>query len=149
MGAVRVRWGGVGKVAILAVAALLALEALPGLLRPPEPPPLGEDVGLPQIGLAPEPAPKSRFESRPMHDKGTTKPKNHKVEPVARFQTVDRRPKGTTGSAGRDVISTRPRKPTPPAPSSPAPVPYEPPPTHAPVPAPPAPGDGSEEFAPR
>ena len=115
--------------AIVAVAALLALQALPDLLRPPQRPPLGKDVGLPRVRPATEPPPKLRFE------------------------TVGRRPKGTTGSAERDVISSRPRKPAPTAPPQPAPVTYEPPPAPAPAPTappPPAPpGDGSEEFAPR
>jgi len=136
VGTVRIRWSGVGKIAIVAVAALLALQTLPGLLRPPQPPPLGEDVGLPQVPPPTEPPPKLRFESPPVEDKGTT------------------------GSARRDVISSRPRKKRPkpkvetmPAPAAPPPpVSYEPPASPLPVPPPPPPappGDGSEEFAPR
>jgi hypothetical protein len=134
VGAVRIRWSGVGKVAIVAVAALLALQALPGLLRPPQPPPLGKDVGLPQVPSPAEPSPKLRFETHGMRAKGTTKPKSRGIKSVP---------------PGRDVISSRPRKPAPPAPSPPAPITYEPPPTSVPAPPPPPAGDGSEEFAPR
>ena len=35
--------------ALVAVAALLALQLLPALLKPPEPPPLAADVGLPRV----------------------------------------------------------------------------------------------------
>ena len=45
---VRIRWRGVARVAAIVVVALLALRLLPGLLRAPEPPPLGADVGLPK-----------------------------------------------------------------------------------------------------
>jgi len=43
-------------VALLGVAAvLLALRAVPSLLKPPEPPPLPADVGLPRIEAAAKP----------------------------------------------------------------------------------------------
>jgi len=45
-------------VVAVAAALLLSLQALPALLRPPEPPPLGADVGLPRVVHAPaEPPP--------------------------------------------------------------------------------------------
>src|SRR3954466_5655987 len=45
---VRVRWTSAAKAAAIVVAALVALQALPARLKPPEPPPLAPDVGLPQ-----------------------------------------------------------------------------------------------------
>src|SRR4051812_44404580 len=44
----RVRWTSAGKFAAAAVGVLLALQALPALLKPPAPPPLPPDVGLPR-----------------------------------------------------------------------------------------------------
>jgi len=49
MGGVRVRWRAVGKAAAIAAAGLAALALLPSLARPPVPPPLPRDVGLPRI----------------------------------------------------------------------------------------------------
>ena len=48
MAGVRIRWRGVARVAAVVLVALIALRLLPGLLRAPEPPPLGADVGLPR-----------------------------------------------------------------------------------------------------
>src|SRR3954451_8212566 len=45
---VRVRWTSAAKAAAIAVAAMVALQALPALLKPPAPPSLAPDVGLPQ-----------------------------------------------------------------------------------------------------
>src|SRR5690349_7204693 len=46
---VRVRWSQAG-LAILGVAGLLlALQVAPSLLKPPKPPPLPADVGLPRV----------------------------------------------------------------------------------------------------
>ncbi|HEU5252902.1 MAG TPA: hypothetical protein VFU16_06225 [Solirubrobacterales bacterium] len=143
MGAVRIRWSSAARAAIVAVAALIALQALPSLLRPPEPPPLAEDVGLPRVVPHLEPAPPtSRFESAPLEDKGATKPR--------------------TELPGADVISSKPKRqkskpprsaPSVPAPVAPPPAPLPSPPPvvyEDPAPPPPAPpSDGSEEFAPR
>jgi len=145
---VRVRWAGTWKVAAVAVGLLIAVQALPVLMRPPQPPPLAKDVGLPPVMPAAEESP----------------------PPNLRFETDAERPKGTTGMAATGVISSTPRPrqrrerrqivrpspaPQPPVSATPPaePVPYEPPtpPIAPPAPAPPPapPGDGSEEFAPR
>jgi len=128
MRGVRVRWASAAKVAAIAVAALVALQALPALLKPPEPPPLAPDVGLPRIvpvERAPKPVPKKQ-----------------------RSQTDGIRPKGTTKSRRRHSKST----PAPELASTyvPPPEPPSAPPVLVPAPSPPPPaGDGSEEFAPR
>src|SRR3954465_3500688 len=83
----RGRWAGQAKVAGIAAALLLSLQALPALLRPPQPPPLGADVGLPQVVPAPEEPP----------------------PPEPRFEEHRRRAKGATGSPTAAVISSRPR----------------------------------------
>ncbi|HWO83021.1 MAG TPA: hypothetical protein VNM38_04435 [Solirubrobacterales bacterium] len=153
MRGVRVRWAGIWKVAAVVAALLLSLQALPALLRPPEPPPLGADVGLPRVVPAPEEPPPPEPPSR-----------------RRRLEKHRKRAKGAEGLAAVDVISSRPRPKPPhrhrrrprfkPAPEQPPPpaappeqVPYEPPPAPGPPPVPappPAPaGDGSEEFAPR
>ena len=143
----RIRWSGMAKLAIGAIAGLVALQALPAMLHPPEPPPLAEDVGLPRIDRsAGSPPPQTRLETPRAH-KGAGK---------------------TTKSAAIDVIRSKPRSPRPAAakpkappappvePPAPSPV-YEPPPPSSPTPsatlapppaAAPPPGDGSEEFAP-
>ena len=56
----RVRWSAAGKATLVAVVALLALRLLPPLLKPPEPPPLAADVGLPRVEVEHEPVPSPR-----------------------------------------------------------------------------------------
>src|SRR4051794_6230582 len=48
MGNLRVRWPAVARRLGAGLAVLLALQTLPSLLRPPSPPPLAADVGLPR-----------------------------------------------------------------------------------------------------
>jgi len=156
MGGIRVRWRALAKLVAIVAAALAALQLLPDLLRPPVPPPLARDVGLPRV----------------------------KVEPSAKRQQVAGQEPVARKPLPRDVISSVPhrhvapepgrmaakkpganrhRHPAPPVPSAPAvetppPPPAESPPpvstTPAPPPSPPPPaptqppGDGSEEFAP-
>src|SRR6478735_492685 len=141
MRGVRVRWAGAAKVAALAIAALVALQTLPELLKPPAPPPLAEDVGLPRVvpkDAEKEPEPrKLRFETDAQRPKRTARLSKSGAKPKLRFETDARRPKGTTGSEGR-------RKHPPPMPEPPA---YAPSPVPAPVPPPAASapvGDGSE-----
>jgi len=43
----------VAKVVGAAVSVVVAFAVLPGLLRAPEPPPLGRDVGLPRVTSPP------------------------------------------------------------------------------------------------
>jgi len=130
-------------VAAIAIVVLLALQALPGLMRPPAPPPLDADVGLPRA---------TPHDAEPeLHQ--ILAPKQPKLDAVRR--------RGQSVSAATAVISSKPRRPRrkhrqPPSVALPAP---EPPPAPAPTysppaaltPPPPAPtpaGDGSEEFAP-
>src|SRR3954468_19253068 len=161
---VRVRWTSAAKAAAIAVGALVALQTLPALLKPPAPPPLAPDVGLPQ--------PVVRDAEPELHQQ--IHPAEVEVDAVRRRGLE--RPRGRTGVGPATVVSRSGRRlhrrrrhpqpmrapaPTPaaPTPTAPAPEPatYVPPPTPVPVapapePAPSAPapvGDGSEEFAPR
>src|ERR1700745_2438437 len=115
MRGVRVRWGSAVKVAAIAVGALLALQALPALLKPPEPPPRAPDVGLPRVVPvqgAPKPAPRKQwFQPDDIRPKGTMEGPREEDPAKARFQTDEIRPKGTTKS--------RHRHPKPPAPPEP------------------------------
>ena len=49
MGAVRVRWSTLARWVGGGLGVLLALQALPSLLRPPAPEPLAADIGLPRL----------------------------------------------------------------------------------------------------
>src|SRR3954453_8912192 len=155
----RVRWTSAAKATAIAVAALVALQALPALLKPPEPPPLAPDVGLPQrVVKDAEPE---------LHQQ--IHPAEVEVDAVRRRELE--RPRGKAGLGPAKVVSRSGRRlhrkerhlkpmrvstPTPaaamhepatyappPAPVSSAPAPK--PAASAPVPV----GDGSEEFAPR
>jgi outer membrane biosynthesis protein TonB len=132
-------------VAIVAVG-LIAVRLVPGLLRAPEPPPLGADIGLPKakpataaIGMADRHRPKHRHRGKrahpsPPHDEPTA---DAKLPPV---------PKPAPKPAPEPVESA-----PPPAPEYVPPPAPEPAPTPVPEPAPApssTPGDGSEEFAP-
>src|SRR3954462_14255500 len=152
---VRVRWTSAAKAAAIVVAALVALQALPALLKPPEPPPLAPDVGLPQ--------PVVKDAEPELHQQ--IHPAEVEVDAVRRRELEQ--PGGMTGLGPAKVVSRSGRRlrrkrrdpePTPaPAAATPEPATYVPPP--APVPVAPTPepaasapapvGDGSEEFAPR
>src|SRR5262245_15060260 len=60
MGAVRVRWSTLARWVGGGLALLLALQALPPLLRPPAPEPLAADIGLPRVRAARSAAPTAR-----------------------------------------------------------------------------------------
>src|SRR3954451_10335951 len=66
---VRVRWTSAAKAAAIAVAALVALQALPALLKPPEPPPLAADVGLPKV------VPQEQAPQEPVRRRGLERPR--------------------------------------------------------------------------
>jgi hypothetical protein len=145
MGGIRIRWRGVGKVAAIAVAAVVGLSLLPGLLRAPEPPPLGADVGLPQVTPTPE---------EPVRP--ATRPRKHRQKSRPRPVPDAPASKAIIGSRHRHRIMKKRHvshhestaEPTPEYVPSPAPEPIA-----EPLPAPPpaprsTPGDGSEEFAP-
>jgi len=146
MRGIRIRWAGAAKVAAIAIAALIALQALPALLKPPAPPPLAGDVGLPRVvprDAEPEP-----------HQ--ILAPKRPKVDAVRKKPTQGREAVGVAAA----VISSEPRRhnhvqaessPVATQPPTPEPPSYAPPPVPVPAPPPPAPApvsDGSEEFAP-
>ncbi|HEY5976932.1 MAG TPA: hypothetical protein VIT85_03660 [Solirubrobacterales bacterium] len=127
----------IGKGAGACLLALLAAVTLPGLLRPPGPPPLDPDVGLPRVmATASEPAPRPAPEA----DIGRAR-----AVAVTREQpTPEIGP--SRERTGPPAVEPAPVPPPPAAP--PAPPPAAPAIAPAPSPAPTAPGDGSEEFAP-
>jgi hypothetical protein len=145
MAGVRIRWRGVARVAAAAVVGLIVLSLLPGLLRAPEPPPLGADVGLPRAkaarvvtkpepqGAQPEPRPRRKVvpdeaASTAEIGTGTRRRRHHKKPPPPPIETP------------AEIVPEYAPSPAPEATPEPA---YEPP------PAPPStPDDGSQEFAP-
>jgi len=160
MGQLRIRWGWLARGVGILAGGLVALQVLPGLLAPPEAPPLAADVGLPRVargGAAAVPA--ERAEDALAHEPNQ-KPKPRPSRGIAAATAVI----GTTPRrhARRPRRKSPPRKPTPraaPAPTPPrsavpAPPPAAPPPPSEPAPVtpppapPPAPEDGSLEFAP-
>lgn len=143
----RVRWRGVGRAAAIVVVGLLALRLAPGLLRAPEPPPLGADVGLPRAKPAPTaPTKKARLATKPSPERHRRR--LHRPENRGRPSPSPQEPAAETAPA---PIAESVESPAPSAPE------YVPPPAPEPSPAPPpgpspasssTPGDGSEEFAP-
>lgn len=156
MGRVRVRWRGVGKVAAVLIAGLVALQVLPGLLKPPEAPPLAADVGLPRVSVPHEPAVEIHEPaqaSKPPKVKPEPRRSNGLSAATAVIGTTPRRHKPRRREPRGDLFSHTERKspaPPPPAPPPPPePPPYVPPPAPEPPPnPPPPPTDGSVEFAP-
>src|SRR5215218_3168702 len=124
---------------------VIALQALPSLLRPPDPPPLAPDVGLPQPAV--RDAVRKRAPER-VRGEAALDPARAVISGRPRRRRKHRRPK-------RLAPIAEPLPPAPEAPSSPPPPPPAPGPTPAPAApeptpsAPPPAGDGSEEFAPR
>jgi hypothetical protein len=160
MGQLRIRWGWLARGAGVLAGGLLALQVLPGLLAPPEAPPLAADVGLPRVipidgrkavpperaigaaerqpGKAPEPVPPDGVSAA-----------------TAVIGSTPRRYREGSHRGGRrreqNEVRARPPRPAPPPATPPTPPPATPAP--GPEPAPPeparAPEDGSLEFAPR
>lgn len=167
------------RVAATCGLALLAATILPGLLQPPEPPPLPDDVGFRRSETAPAtlmPAPAvppgagaAEKAERAGPGREGDPPRAGRVRRKGRDGKGRRsgiRRKRQTGTKPPDTATPAPAPPTavpaaplppPPAPAPvapPAPAPVAPPPAPVPPepPPPPAgamPGDGSEEFAPR
>ncbi len=171
MASVRIRWGGVARVAAIVVVGLLALRLLPGLLRAPEPPPLAADVGLPQakpVRTVAEPQrrrpprkrkPHLRKHHRRVHPKPKARPEPIPDGPASTTVIGSRHERRIKRAAERESPETHPKPTTEPVPESAPPqvpeyVPVPPPepvaePLPDPAPAPSStPGDGSEEFAP-
>lgn len=118
----RIRWVGIAKGAVILAAVLLTLQVLPDLLRPPQPPPLEADVGLPRITSAPRAAGTEKRGPKP--------------------QVVRRQEKKEVPRAAMPSPAPAPLPPPVAVPEPAAPIP-------APAPPPASVGDGSEEFAPR
>jgi hypothetical protein len=108
MASVRIRWRGVARAAAIVVVALIALRVVPSLLRAPEPPPLGRDVGLPRAKVAPvEPA---REATKPPAKRHRAKRRKEPSAPAKRKRKSRRR--ATTRAipdapAATAVIGTR------------------------------------------
>lgn len=171
MGQLRIRWGWLARGAGVLAGGLVALQVLPGVLAPPEAPPLAADVGLPRVGqegrgeIVPReqevrtpdtrPVPKSRSAPKPRSSRGVS-------AATAIIGSTPRHegPGRNARHGGRDEARPRPPRPTPPprpappdapptpSPATPAPAAEPAPAAPAPVPSP-APEDGSLEFAPR
>lgn len=156
MGGIRIRWKSLAKVAAALVAAAVALQLLPGLLKAPEPPPLGADVGLPRVadrgeGLRVERraerrrAPRSRANGRGDIAHAVIGTRTHR-RPARRQRHAHPTPKPP---ASPPRFHPEPASASTPAPEPPTPEP-PPPPSPPPTPAPTQPAsDGSMEFAPR
>jgi hypothetical protein len=140
MGAVRVRWWALARWVGGGLAVLLAVQALPPLLRPPPPAPLAADVGLPRV-RPPDPAVPPDDVARVSPARAL--PARHRVDRRGRRRAPGR--EGHTEAArlvGEDPAvvapAVAPATPPPPPPVTPAPPPAPPPP----------PADGSVEFMP-
>src|SRR5262249_52984059 len=145
----RVRWSMAGRVLLAAGVVLLALRAAPALLKPPAPPPLPADVGLPRVAVAPprrEPV-RSRAMANANLGRGGSGGEGRRRAGAAEGRVRAHKPRHPSA---RDSAKGKPRPPTrrqdppviPPVPPS------EPPPPPVPAaesPPPPAPGDGSME----
>jgi hypothetical protein len=169
MGGVRIRWRGLGKVVLVLVGGLLALQVLPSLLKPPAPPPIAADVGLPQVEVqqpeegSPQPSDSSRpFSTR--HPEPRPIERRHHPKAGRRGQLsvkVSSKPRRKRHRPHRELPESRSSAPasagapahpagSPPVPSPPpAPEPSSPPPTPLPAPAPsPIPPPPSEPSPP-
>ena len=140
MGAVRVRWSTLARWVGGGFAVLLAVQALPPLLRPPPPAPLAADIGLPRVraaGVAP-PAGVARVSPARALPARHRAARGHRRRAPGRKRPIE---------AGARLVGEDPAVVTQAAESTASPAP--PPPTPAPPPAPPPrPADGSVEFMP-
>jgi hypothetical protein len=145
MKGVRIRWRGVTRVAAAAFVGLLVLHLLPGLLRAPEPPPLGADVGLPKAEPIPKPVRKVT-KVPPKTKVLPDKPASKAVIGTHTHRRPHRRPQRKKPPPPPAVETSSEPVPeyTAPAPPEPLPEPL----AEAPPAPPSTPGDGSQEFAP-
>jgi hypothetical protein len=133
MGAVRVRWSTLARWVGGGIAVLLAVQALPPLLRPPPPAPLAADIGLPRV-RTPDPA---------VQPTGVARVSPARALPARRRRRLGRR--RAPGRKPHFEAEARTEGPAVVAPAAPPPPPV----TSAPPPAaPPPPTDGSVEFMP-
>ena len=145
---VRIRWRGVARAAAIVGVGLIGLRLVPGLLRAPEPPPLGADVGLPKAG------PAASTPVRVVRKKPPSVRRRRVPDAAAATATIGTRSRHRPERRRRAHRRARVEPVEPPPPPTPE---YVPPPAPEPSPEPlPAPsrvpestpGDGSEEFAP-
>jgi len=135
MGAVRVRWSTLARWLGGGLAVLLAVQALPPLLRPPPPAPLAADIGLPRVRAA-EPTTPAAVAARVFPARAL--PARHRPERHRRRRAPGRE---RHTEAGARLVGEDPPV------VAPAVEPATPPPAVTPAP-PPAPADGSVEFMP-
>lgn len=151
MAGIRIRWRGVARVAAIVLVAVIGLRLLPGLLRAPEPPPLGADVGLPQAAPEPEePRPVKHRRSRSQKSRLRPVPDAPAAEAVIGIRRRHRIAKRAREHPARRQPDNAESLPPPSPEYVPPPAPE---PIAEPLPEPPpaprfTPGDGSEEFAP-
>jgi len=156
MAAVRIRWRGVARAAAIIAVGLIALRVVPGLLRAPEPPPLGDDVGLPQAISVPVVPTKPRgTHRRTVPDAPAA---SARIGTGTRHRRRLHHRRAHPSRAHEPAAEAKPPPPPEPVESAPPPAPeYVPAPAPEaapePLPAPPpeprsTPGDGSEEFTP-
>jgi hypothetical protein len=151
----RIRWSSLGRPIAAALAMIVAIALLPGLLAAPEPPPLPADIGLPRgsaavnldasrrplLRSAPDPG-RPRVDRRPGERLGRRAPERDRDRPEPPPDT----PAPAARAAGAPAPAAPPApvpEPIPPPPPQPA-VSLPPPPPPAPVAAPtaaPAPED--------
>jgi len=171
VGGLRIHWMTLGKGVALAGVGLLALQVLPGLLKPPAPPPLAGDVGLPRVQIDREAgvkAPSQAEASGPATPKLRRRQHLPKLpgHPGLRGGKISSKPaphrhprkkrRKAKQAPAAEALPTKTASPTPSPPPVPSPpsTPEPPPaPSSAPSPAPPpepsSPAeDGSAEFAP-
>jgi hypothetical protein len=136
----RIRWQNVGRLAAGAVAGGALLFVAPGLLDPPDPPPLPADVGLATgatgpVGALPEPEPiapdRPSDERRSKRQRQPADREPEGGEPPAALRSHDRgdarakaqaRPPATVAPAAPPVAATPPIPPSTPSTVAPAPA---------------------------
>ena len=157
VGRVRIRWRASAKVAAVARRRpARRCRLLPALLKPPEPPPLDADVGLPRVARragARRRRRQPRGEPPPI---ASSPPPRPSLADVATPRAASGSPMTAPTRGAHRSRADRARRRVQPAPRRPPPPAPVPPPPHRrrhpclrqlPSPLPP-PGDGSEEFAP-
>jgi hypothetical protein len=135
MGPIRIRWRSAARIGGFALAGLIVLKLLPGLLEPPDPPPLAADVGLPrgvgkQVEVRLEPVEK---------EQDLSKDRRRRKHPRLRepLRRTEKKQVGEVEPAPRPQRHDRTAPPvSPPEASPPAPLPVSPATAAAPLPPP-------------
>jgi hypothetical protein len=134
----RIRWSSLGRPIAAALATIVAIALLPGLLAPPEPPPLPADVGLPRaaavnLDAAPRPLPRSTPDRR--RPPGDRRPSERQGRRAPERDRDRSEPPPDTPAPAASAAGA----PAPAAPPAPVPEPIPPPPPQPAVSAPPPP----------